>query len=376
MALSSSLSRCWAVFVKEVIQFRRDKMTFLILLSVPVLELLLFGYAISFDARHLPTAVVDFSRDRFSRSLLAGMENADYYDLRYPDASLAAAETLMRSGDVQFIVIIPPDVGEKLLRGEQPKVLVEADMTDPVATSSAVSALAEIGKRAGVAAGLAPEAGAPRPGLDIVVHKRFNPESLSQYNIIPGLLGVILEMSMMITMGLALTRESERGTMENLLSLPFSATEVLIGKTIPYIAVGLVQAISVIIVAQGIFAVPVNGSLGLLWAACVAFIVCMVLLGYTFSTFVRTQMQATQVTMFYFLPSLLLSGFMFPFGGMPGWAQALGECLPLTHFMRIARAVMLKGADLTEVSRELVTLLGFILLFAAVALVRFRRTLD
>lgn len=372
-----SLTRCWAVLVKEIIQFKRDRMTFLILLSVPVVELLLFGFAINFDARKLPTAVVDMSRDRFSRNILGSLEMSGFFRLDHNALDAETAERLLKSGDVQFIVTIPSDLGTRALRGEDPQILVEADMTDPTAASGAIAALEQIS-----ASALASEL--PAPGgtasaavpLNIVVHKRFNPESISQYNIIPGLLGVILEMSMMITTGLALTRESERGTIENLISLPFTSAEVLIGKILPYIAVGIVQAVSVILVAQHVFHVPILGALPLLAVACLTFIVCTVLLGYTFSTFVKTQMQATQVIMFYFLPSLLLSGFMFPFRGMPRWAQGIGELLPLTHFMRIARGVMLKGANFQEIARPYSALLIFIVAFSAVALIRFRRTLD
>lgn len=368
-----SFDRLVAVFRKEVRQFMRDRLSFGIVLSVPIIELVLFGYAINPDARRVPALLVDLSRDRFSRAVVASLETSDYFRIANPTADFFSAEREITRGAAPFVVTIPSDFGRLLLRGEKAKVLVEADVSDPAAFGGAMSALNQ-----SIDVALSREAGAQPPAAkhEVVVHRRFNPDGESQFNIVPGLLGVILEMTMMMTTGLALTREAERGTMENLLAMPVTATELMIGKITPYLLIGLFQLGLVLSASQLLFSVPMVGSLGLLLATSVAFILSMVLLGYTFSTFVKTQMQATQVIFFYFLPSLLLSGFMFPFSGMPAWAQSLGEMFPLTHFMRIIRGVMLRGADLGALSGEISVLAVFSLVFSAAAILRFRSTLD
>lgn len=370
---SFSFGRLAAVFRKELTQFRRDRLSFGILLSVPIIELVLFGYAINLDARHVPTLLIDLSRDRFSRAIVASLEVTDYFQIVNATADFADSERQITAGKTPFIVTIPSDFGKRLQRGEKAQVLVEADVSDPAAFGGAMSALNQ-----SIASAVARESGASPLALthEVVVHRRFNPEGVSQYNIVPGLLGVILEMTMMMTTGLALTREAERGTIENLLAMPVTAMELMVGKITPYLLIGLFQLGLVLGASNLLFSVPLIGSLWLLCATSFAFILCMVLLGYTFSTFVRTQMQATQVIFFYFLPSLLLSGFMFPFSGMPAWAQAFGELFPLTHFMRIVRGIMLRGADFATLADEILILGLFSVCFSAAAIVRFRKTLD
>jgi ABC-2 type transport system permease protein len=378
MSENFSAKRVGAVLGKEFIQMRRDRLTFGMMLGIPIIQLLLFGFAISTDPKGLPAALLDLSHDRFSRAVIASFENTDYYRFIYVPTTVAAAEQLMARGDVTFLVTIPSDLGRRALRGERPQILVEADASDPAAASGAVGTLGQVAARA-LQRELGKEAVAEEQHdqeLEIVVHRRYNPEGITQYNIVPGLLGVILQMTMVMMTAIALTREVERGTMENLLAMPLQPVEIMTGKVAPYIGIGAVQVIVILTVAKLLFGVPFIGSLTLLLASILIYIVALVLLGYSFSTMARSQMQAMQLTFFFFLPSILLSGFMFPFSGMPGWAQTIGEFLPLTHFLRIVRGIMLKGAGLNDIGRELFVLLLFVAAFAGLALMRFRRTLD
>ena len=375
---SLSLHRLAALIAKEVIQMRRDRITFAMMLGVPLMQLMLFGFAINNDPKGLPAALVAPTQDRFTRAIVSALELTGYYRFTHPDASAAEAEFLISRGDVAFVVTIPSDFGRRVERGDNPQILIEADATDPAVASGAISTLGTVAADA-----LLRETGqevsaadAARTRLDVVVHRRYNPEGITQYNIVPGLLGVILQMTMVMMTSMALTREIERGTMENLLSMPATPAEIMLGKILPYCAVGAVQVAVVLAAARALFQVPFVGSLPLLLAGIFIFVLALVLLGYLISTVARTQMQAMQLTFFYFLPSLLLSGFMFPFRGMPRWAQALGEILPLTHFLRMIRAVMLKGADYQAIAQPVAALCLFVAVFAILALSRFRRTLD
>ncbi|CAN5384512.1 ABC transporter permease [soil metagenome] len=378
MSNAFSLSRIGAILHKEMIQMRRDRITFAMMLGIPLLQLMLFGYAINNDPKSLPSALVALDNGRFTHAVVSALENTGYYRFDYIVSSNQEAEDLIARGDVAFLVTIPGDFERRVARGEDPVVLVEADATDPASASNAVAALEQVAATAlNRELGRMDEAETrTHANLAIQVHRRYNPEGLTQYNIVPGLLGVILQMTMVMMTAIALTREVERGTMENLLAMPATALEIMIGKVTPFIAVGLVQVCVVLTVASVLFAVPFFGSLALLIGAIFVFIAALVLLGYAFSTVARTQMQAMQLTFFFFLPSILLSGFMFPFHGMPDWAQTIGEFLPLTHFLRIIRAIMLKGAGAADIAQELAMLGLFVLAFALVALVRFRRTLD
>lgn len=373
-----SWHRLAALITKEGIQMRRDRITFAMMLGVPLMQLMLFGFAINNDPKGLPAALVAPTQDRFSRAIVSALENTGYYRFVYPDASQAAAEFLIARGDVSFVVTVPSDFGRRVERGDRPQILIEADATDPAVASGAISTLGTVAADALLreTGSQASAAEAARARLSVVVHRRYNPEGITQYNIVPGLLGVILQLTMVMMTAMALTRESERGTMENLLSMPVTPVEIMLGKVLPYFLVGAVQVAVVLVVARAVFQVPFVGSLSLLLGGVFLFVLALVILGYLISTAVRTQMQAMQLTVFYFLPSLLLSGFMFPFRGMPGWAQALGEVLPLTHFLRLIRAVMLKGADYPAVAQPLAALAAFVVAFAVLALSRFRRTLD
>jgi ABC-2 type transport system permease protein len=376
--LPFSASRVFAVLTKEFIQLRRDRLTFGMILGIPIIQLVLFGFAISTDPKDLPTAVLDLSHDRYSRAITSSLQNTGYYRISEMPASLAEAEALMAAGDISFLVTIPSDLGRRAQRGDRPQILVEADASDPAASSGAVSVLDQVAERALTRElGLEPQSKLEKERkLSIIVHRRYNPEGITQYNIVPGLLGVILQMTMVMTTAMALTREVERGTMENLLAMPVRPVEIMTGKITPYIGIGAVQVTVILVFAKLLFDVPFVGSLFLLMAALTIYIVALVLLGYSFSTLARTQMQAMQLTFFFFLPSILLSGFMFPFSGMPGWAQIVGEFLPLTHFLRVVRGIMLKGATLADLRWEIAALALFVCAFAGLALLRFRRTLD
>ncbi len=373
-----SAARFWAVLVKEFIQMRRDRLTFAMMVGVPLLQLILFGYAINLDPKGLPAAVLAADSSDLTRSLIAGMRNTGYFEFVREVHSEREAERLLAEGEVQFVLSIPPDFTRRLVRGEHPPLLVEADATDPAATGNALAAVRELARTVlardleGTLAHLQPGA----PPFELRLHRRYNPEGITQYNIVPGLLGVVLTMMMVMMTAIAVTRERERGTMENLLATPARPGEVMAGKIIPYIAVGYVQVLIILTAAKLLFGVPMVGSIALLSVCVLLFIAANLCIGFTFSTLAKNQMQAMQMTFFFFLPSLLLSGFMFPFRGMPDWAQALGEVLPLTHFLRVIRGVLLKGNGLAEIDGELWPIAAFLAVAAAIALKRYRQTVD
>lgn len=373
-----SPARLGALLTKEFIQMRRDRVTFAMMLGVPLMLLILFGFAINSDPKRLPAALLAMSNDQYTRAMVSALENTNYYRFDYIARTEAEADFLLARGDVSFVVTIPADFGKRVQRGDRPQILIEADATDPSSASGAISTLGTVASQAllrarGMEAAAAEDAASQ---LDVITHRLYNPEGISQYNIVPGLLGVILQMTMVMMTSIALTRETERGTMENLLAMPANPLEIMLGKVLPYAGVGAVQVVVVLFAAKLLFHVPFVGGLGLLLSSILIFVLGLVLLGYTISTVSRTQMQAMQLTFFFFLPSILLSGFMFPYRGMPGWAQTFGEIFPLTHFLRIVRAVMLKGAEFPAVASEIGWLVFFVALFAGLALMRFRRTLD
>jgi ABC-2 type transport system permease protein len=373
-----SFARLLAIFVKEFQQMLRDRLTFAMAVGIPVLQLVLFGYAINTDPKGLPTAVVAEDSGPFTRSLVAALQNTGYFRVTHPAVSEAQADALMEQGAVQFIVSIPPDFSRRLVRGERPALLLAVDATDPQASGNAIAALAQVAGPAlvhdlqGPLARLQPGA----TPYEVRIHRRYNPEGLSRYNIVPGLIGTILTMTMVMLTGLAMTRERERGTMENLLATPVRPIEVMLGKIAPYVVIGYVQLGVILVAAWLLFEVPMVGSLPLLLALIGVFVIANLAVGFTFSTFARNQLQAVQMTFFFFLPSILLSGFMFPFRGMPQWAQWLGELLPLTHFLRIVRGILLKGNGIIEVLPELWPMLAFAGVAGVLALLRYRKTLD
>jgi ABC-2 type transport system permease protein len=373
-----SWSRVFAVFLKELVQMRRDRPTFAIMVAMPVMQLILFGYAINTDPRHLP-AVVEMREDGpLTRAFLASVQASSFIDVVAIVPTAEDADAMLRSGEANFLISIPEGFERRLVRGERPQILIAADASDPVAASGALNAIERFAQLA-----FAPEfegslsylARAPPP-YEIVVHRRYNPAGVTAFNIVPALMGVILTMTMVLITSIALTRETERGTMENLLATPVRPVEVMIGKTTPYIGVGAIQVAIVLIVATLLFHIPFTGSFLAFLVGVTVFIFANLMLGYLISTLARTQMQAMQMTFFVFLPSILLSGFMFPFRAMPGWAQAIGEALPITHFLRIVREVVLKGAGFGDILGDLWPLVVILVVLATLALLRFRRTLD
>ena len=374
MTWGFSFGRLLALLTKETIQMRRDRVTFAMMIGVPLVQLMLFGFAINTDPKELPAALVAPTQDRFTRAMVSALELTGYYRFIAPSTTSKDAEEMLANGDVAFVVTVPSDFGRRIERNDKAAILIEADATDPAVASGAISTLSTVANLAlRREIGTSAETQGP---VEIVVHRRYNPEGVTQYNIVPGLLGVILQLTMVMMTAMALTRETERGTMENLLSMPATPLEIMLGKVIPYLGVGAIQVIVVLASAKLLFDVPFVGDLWLVMVGILVFVLALVILGYLISTISRTQMQAMQLTFFFFLPSLMLSGFMFPYRGMPTWAQYLGEIFPLTHFLRLIRSVMLKGADAQTVSGSLFALAIFVLLLSAVALLRFRRTLD
>jgi ABC-2 type transport system permease protein len=373
-----SFPRFAAVLAKEFVQMRRDRLTFAMMVGVPIMQLVLFGFAINSDPRALPAAVLSADNSIFSRSFVRAMENSGYFRIHRTVASPVEGERLLALGEVQFLLTIPEDFSRKLQRGEHPVMLIEADATDPAATSNAIATLAALNQNAlsrELQGSLASAAGGVPP-FELRIHRRYNAEGITQYNIVPGLMGVVLTMTMVMMTSLSVTRERERGTMENLLATPVRPAEVMAGKIAPYIMVGYIQVTLILVAAYFLFDVPMVGSLVLLSLVLVVFIAANLAVGFTFSTVAKNQLQAMQMAFFFFLPSLLLSGFMFPFRGMPDWAQALGEIFPLTHFLRIVRGVLLKGNGITEILPQVWPIAAFLLAAATVALLRYRETLD
>ena len=373
-----ALKRMAAIAIKEVQQMLRDKLTFAMAVGVPILQLVLFGYAINTDPKGLPTAIVSQDTSPMAHSVVAALQTSGYFRVVESGTSEARGDALLQRGEIQFLVVVPDDFGARIVRGERPALLIAADATDPSAAGNAIAALAQLGSTAlnrdlrGALASRAPQP----PPFEVRVQRRYNPEGLSRYNIVPGLVGTILTMTMVMLTSLAMTRERERGTMENLLATPVRPLEVMVGKILPYVVLGYVQLGVILGAAFLLFSVPMVGSPWLLLAMIGVFMLANLGVGFTFSTLARNQLQALQLTFFFFLPSMLLSGFMFPFRGMPVWAQHLGEVLPLTHFLRIVRGVMLKGSGLAELAPELWPMLAFLGVAGVIALLRYRQTLD
>lgn len=373
-----SLERVHAVLVKEFRQLVRDRLTFAVMLLIPIMQLVLFGYAINFQPRHLPTAVLAQEDSRFARAIVAALKNSTYFEFTREVRSPAELDDMVRRGQAQFAVTIPGDFTRRVARGDKAQVLVEVDASDPSATGPALAALEALPQQTlahDLEGGLSARAQA-QPAFEVVVHNRFNPEAITAYNIVPGLLGVILSLTMVMMTALSVTRETERGTMETLLATPLEPIEVMAGKLAPYVLVGLVQTGVILVTARVLFGVPMMGGWTGLVLGVALFIVGSLALGFLISTVARSQLQAMQMSIFYMLPSILLSGFAFPFRGMPVWAQLIGEAIPVTHFLRLIRGAMLKGQTLGDQWRELLALTAFVLVVTALAMARYRRTLD
>jgi ABC-2 type transport system permease protein len=378
MPAGFSPSRFRAIALKELVQMRRDRLTFGMMVGIPLMQLVLFGFAINADPKQLPTAVLVADHGPQARTLLHAIRNSGYFDFVRQVSSEAEARRVLESGEALFVITIPESFTRDLLRGDRPVLLVEADATDPAATSNAIGSLQTL-----VASALDRDLKGPLSHLsassgpvDLRIHALYNPERITQYNIVPGLMGIVLTLTMTLITGLAITRERERGTMENLLSMPTRPLEVLSGKIVPYILIGYVQVVLIVLAARFLFDVPMEGSLPLLLAVTLIFIAANLAIGITFSTVAANQLQAMQLTFFFFLPSILLSGFMFPFRGMPVWAQAIGEVLPLTHYLRTIRGILLKGNGAAEIGGEVWPVALFTVVVLVIAVTRYRQTLD
>ena len=377
---SFSFSRVVAVLSKEFTQLVRDRLTYAMILGIPIFQLLLFGYAINTDPKHLPTAVLVQDQGTFSRSVLGALERSEYFKIEHVARSPAEMNALIERGAVQFAITIPGDFTRRVVRRDQPQILVEADASDPSATGPAVAALAALPAYALSHDLDGPLASAATPGgavpFEVIVQRRYNPESITAYNIVPGLVGTILTITLVMMTALGMTREAERGTMETLLATPLRPIEVMIGKLTPYVLVGVLQATLIITMARLLFGVPIVGGWAALILGLFLFIIGSLALGFLMSTVARTQLQAMQMAVFYLLPSILLTGFMFPFRGMPEWAQWIGTVLPVTHMLRVVRGSMLKGAGIAEALPSLAALALFVLIVTAIAMKQYRTTLD
>ena len=373
-----SLRRAFAVLIKEFTQLRRDRLTYGMIVIMPIAQVLLFGYAINTEPRHLPAAALVQDTGPLARSALAGLVNSGYIDVVETADSPRELEAALESGRVQFAITIPADFTRKIVRGQKAQILIDADATDPMATggaSAAAAVLPQLTLRRDLVGPLTAFQ-PPEPLFEVVVHKRYNPEGESAQNVVPGLLGIILSMTLVMITSMAVNREFERGTMEGLLATPVQPLEVMFGKLTPYVAVGLIQSVVILTLARLLFGIPMEGSWLTLGLGLMLFILCSLSLGFLFSTIVRTQLQAVQLSLFYILPSILLSGFLFPFRGMPGWAQVMGMLLPITHFLVVVRGTLLKGLSVMQLWPSLGALVLFLLVMTALAMARYRRTLD
>ena len=373
-----SPSRFTAVLVKEFIQMRRDRMTFAMMIAIPIVQLMLFGFAINSDPKHLPTLVEMNDTGPVTRAVVAAMKNSTYFHFAGISSGPQASEEALKTGKATFVVVVPSGFERDIMRGSHPTILLAADASDPAATGGAAAALPGV-----VAAALRTVATGPlsmlkggEDAFSVTVHRHYNPAGVTSFNIVPGLLAVILSMTMVMITAIAIVRESERGTMESLIATPVRPAEVMIGKILPYVGIGYVQTVVFLILAEIVFGVPFDGSSIAFLLGLNVFIVVNLALGFLFSTVARSQMQAMQMSFFYMLPSILLSGFMFPFAGMPGWAQTLGTAIPSTHFIRIVRKVMLKGAGVSEIMPDMAALGIIMAVIVTIALLRYRQTLD
>jgi ABC-2 type transport system permease protein len=377
MNIRFSWQRLWAIILKEFTQMKRDRVTFGMMIGLPLLQLILFGYAINTDPKQLPVALISADHSVFTRDFTVALQNSTYFKIIPEIQDQAIAEKMLAQGNIQFVIYIPPNFSQRLIRDQHPQLLIEADATDPATTGNALNAIQDINvrlykKMTGSLAYLQPK----DSPVDLVVQSKYNPARVTQYNIVPGLLGVVLTMTMIVITALAITRERERGTMESLLAMPVLSVEVMLGKLIPYILVGYVQVCLILFFAHVLYHIPINGSVILLLLACLPFIAANLAVGLMFSTFAKNQLQAMQLSFFFFLPSILLSGFMFPFRGMPEWAQFIGNILPLTHFMVIVRGIILKGNTLIDILPAIESIFAFLFIVLILGIKRYRQTLD
>jgi len=377
MRILFSWSRLLAIIIKEFTQMKRDRMTFAMMIGLPLLQLILFGFAINTDPKQLPTVIVSADDSIFTRNFITALQNSAYFKILPGIHTYKEAGKLIAKGEIQFAIYIPEDFSQRLVRNEKPQILVEADATDPAATGNALDSIqflntALYSSYSGSLAYLRPT----DSPVDLIIQSKYNPGRVTQYNIVPGLLGVVLTMTMIVITSLAITRERERGTMESLLAMPVRPIEVMLGKLIPYVLVGYIQVILILLFSHYLYAIPIHGSVILLLLACLPFIAANLAVGLMFSTLAKNQLQAMQMSFFFFLPSILLSGFMFPFRGMPEWAQWIGNMLPLSHFMVIVRGILLKGNPFIDIFPAIEAILAFLFVVLILGVRRYRQTLD
>ena len=374
-----SFSRIVAIVKKEFVQMRRDKLTLAMMIGIPIVQLIIFGFAINSNPKHLSTYILNGDgQSQFTRHFISSLQNSKYFDIKGTLYSPDKAQHNMLSGKATFIITIPPGFNNKLIRGENPEILLEADSVDPQTIGSAL-AVANIVFKNSVSTFAKGSLQYLKGSDDLVqlkIHRNYNPNQIMQFSTVPSLLGVILTLTLVFVTALSMTREAERGTMENLLCMPVRPIEVLLGKIGPYIVMGLIQMVLIVILGHYLFNVPVNGNILLLLLMGLVFIIATLSVGIVFSTIARNQLQAVQMSMFFFLPSIMLSGFMFPFKAMPVWAQYIGQCLPLTHFNIIVRGIMIKGAGFKDLQMQLYYIVIFMVIVLTIGVLRYRKTLD
>ena len=376
--MSFNIARWWAIVLKEFLQLKRDKVTFAMMIILPIIQLALFGFAINTDPKHLPTAIIAYDKSEFTRTLISSMQTSEYFAINTKYTTPSEAQIALKKGEVLFILTIPADFSKKLLRGEKPSLLFEADATDPVTVSTALSSIEAITSQVAKKDLIGPLSvfSNQKKPFDVRVHRLYNPNGINQYNIIPGLMGTIMTMTLTMMTALAITREREKGTMENLLATPARPLEIMTGKIIPYVFIGLTQATLILAASYFVFHVPFNGSVALAYGVALLFIAVNLTIGITISSLAQNMLQALQLTIFYFLPSILLSGFMFPFSGMPSWAQHVGGLLPLTYFNRLIRGIVLKDNSFTILLPNIWPLLLIGVIMMTLAVKFYKRTLD
>lgn len=370
--------RWWAIVKKELTQLKRDRVTLVMIIAIPIFQVMLFGYAINTDPKHLPTAIVNADNSIFSRSFIVALKNSTYFDITQSNLTEMQAKEALKEGEVLFVINIPVDFTRKILRGEKPEILIEADATDPTVVGGPISAISALFENVFKEdfTGVLSQFYSTIVPYTVNAHLLYNPEKITQYNIIPGLIGTILTFSLTMMTTIAITRERERGTMEQLLAMPINSSEVIAGKIIPYVFIGLIQATLIIIAARFLFDIPFLGSIIALYTVILLFISVTISIGVTLSSFAKNQMQSMQFTIMTLLPSILLSGFLFPFAGMPKWAQHVGEMLPLTYFVRLIRSIMLKGSSWGELWINMWPLGIMLVVILSLAVKFYRKTLD
>ncbi len=374
--LNFSFTRWIGVVIKEIHELRRDKISISMLILTPIFQLIILGYAVQMDPRQVPTALLNYDNARMSQVFVTAAQNTSYFSMRQMASEEEANNAFVR-GDVIFIVTIPQGFTEKLLRGEKPQILIQGDAIDPMTIGNALSAIVQAAKsmfQHDLPQALRTEEASDN--FELVIHRMFNPEGITQYNTIPGIIGSILSTTLILMTALSITRERENGAIENLLISPLTSLEVIVGKITPFILIGMFQSLLILLSAVFLFDIPLAGNFFLLFTILVVYIFLCLSIGIAISSVAQSQLQALQMSSFYFIPSIMLSGFISPFISMPGWAQAIGSCLPLTYFIRLVKGVMLKGYTAAELMPSLLPLIAIAVIVIGIGLKMYHKTLD